>query len=882
MNENTFGKLLRYYRRSSQDKLNGGNLSQDRLADLLAEESGIVYSRGAISDWERGKGQIHKDTRDILVSLINIFHTAGGIQTLEDANHWLESGNYRQLNNEEIQLVSAEWLHAILTPTTTDSIFTAPLLPPHDVIGRDELLDSLKSQLFAGHNLALSALNGLPGVGKTTLAILLAHDPEIQEQFSDGVLWVGLGGDPDVFHQLGQWGTAVGIPNTDLEKMGALKLRANAIHEQLKNKKMLLVIDDVWNRDVIPLFKLGGDECIHVLTTRQPPIAVEFAGDNTLSVPELSEKFAFELLRQLAPQIVANESEAAWEIVRMTGGLPLALVLIGNYLRIYEATGRKRRIQSALGKINQLENRFEIERAQSVIDSEAHPSLPHDTPISLKSIIGASEQALSPKAKNILQALSLFPPKPNTFSEEAILFVSEATPEELDELSDHGLLESTDMERYSLHQSISDFAQLQPTNPKHKERFVGFYQQFTEENIQNHQAINLDLDNITNALAIAKSIDQLDLLWRLLDELFPFFEAKGHYEIEVEYLEFLKTQNLSYAVKGRIYLHLGRIAFNRNQNDQASSYWLKGLQLTRSEEAHNESLELLSNLSIITSQNGDYESSESYLEEAVQIANSASNWFELSRALANLGRLAFIKDRYLDADEYLAQSLQLATQYEHFTIVCSVYNMLGLVEMNLGNFDLAINHYFNGLQTARAHRFNNRILILLTNLGHLLCQTEKFDDAKVYLEEGLELARHFNDRSKEAHILMDLGNVHTGQSNIIIANDYMSEGYSVAESIDNKWLMGQIKAYWGHTCIESKNYNDAKMHFKVALAWAGKSSTSAETIGLAEFGLAKLAFQLNNITKSRVHIKQGLDALNESGHILTKQLTAWKEKHLKN
>lgn len=78
MGKDNFGSLLRYYRRKSRDTVNGGPLSQERLADLLSLTSGIIYSRGAISDWERGKGHIHKDARHLLVSLLRVLVEAGG------------------------------------------------------------------------------------------------------------------------------------------------------------------------------------------------------------------------------------------------------------------------------------------------------------------------------------------------------------------------------------------------------------------------------------------------------------------------------------------------------------------------------------------------------------------------------------------------------------------------------------------------------------------------------------------------------------------------------------------------------------------------------------------------------------------------------------
>ncbi len=88
-----------------------------------------------------------------------------------------------------------------------------PPFPPH-FLGRDQIVADLVARLTAGGTVALSA-EGLPGVGKTTLAVALAHHRAILDHFTDGVLWAGLGTQPDLLGILAGWGDALGVDVTD-------------------------------------------------------------------------------------------------------------------------------------------------------------------------------------------------------------------------------------------------------------------------------------------------------------------------------------------------------------------------------------------------------------------------------------------------------------------------------------------------------------------------------------------------------------------------------------------------------------------------------------------------------------------------------------------
>ncbi len=107
-----FGKALRYYRNQSTDPERGGKLTQERLAELL-EKKGLFYTGAAISDWERGKTRISIDDRLVLLALIQVFNTCGGIRP-DEANDLLETGNYRALSiSERDQIFADQQVHPL-------------------------------------------------------------------------------------------------------------------------------------------------------------------------------------------------------------------------------------------------------------------------------------------------------------------------------------------------------------------------------------------------------------------------------------------------------------------------------------------------------------------------------------------------------------------------------------------------------------------------------------------------------------------------------------------------------------------------------------------------------------------------------------------------
>lgn len=213
----------------------------------------------------------------------------------------------------------------------------AAQLPPAivDFVGREEEIRSLTPFLRAASTgsqigVPIVAVSGLGGVGKTTLALRIAH--EIRDSFPDGQLFVNLRGtvaprDPaDVLRELlltlGVEGFA--IPD-------GIDQRAALYRGRLAGRRVLVVLDDAASEAQIRPLLPGSANCGVIVTSRQAVACLE--GTRHLRLGMLSPKQAVDFITAMArPERVAAEPEAAAEIVRLCGRLPLALRIAGARL----------------------------------------------------------------------------------------------------------------------------------------------------------------------------------------------------------------------------------------------------------------------------------------------------------------------------------------------------------------------------------------------------------------------------------------------------------------------------------------------------------------------------------------------------------------------
>jgi tetratricopeptide (TPR) repeat protein/DNA-binding SARP family transcriptional activator len=212
-------------------------------------------------------------------------------------------------------------------------------LPPEaaNFVGRDDELE-----LLTGENSGVSGIaiiEGMPGVGKTALAVRAAR--LVSGQYPDGTLYLNLhshdpGGAPlDPAEALQRLLQMLSVPAAQIpETIGE---RTALWRAHLGRRRAVVILDDAAGHDQIrPLLSAAG-RCLILITTRRR--LPDSFGARRLTLDLLSVDEATALLRQIAGESRAGDPDQAAAVVELCGRLPLAIQLTASRIAHNRSTG---------------------------------------------------------------------------------------------------------------------------------------------------------------------------------------------------------------------------------------------------------------------------------------------------------------------------------------------------------------------------------------------------------------------------------------------------------------------------------------------------------------------------------------------------------------
>ncbi|WP_131759931.1 tetratricopeptide repeat protein, partial [Actinomadura fibrosa] len=179
-------------------------------------------------------------------------------------------------------------------------------------------------------------VQGMAGVGKTTLALHWAH--RVADRFPDGIVFADLRGTTrspaTPAEAMGQVLRATGVPGHQIPRAEA-ELAAQC-RSLLADRRMLLILDNAVRADQVgPLLAATTSGLVIVTSRRRLPALLEGADVRALELRELATQEAVDLIAGVlgpADPRVRDEQRAVVRLARECGHLPLALAVMAGKL----------------------------------------------------------------------------------------------------------------------------------------------------------------------------------------------------------------------------------------------------------------------------------------------------------------------------------------------------------------------------------------------------------------------------------------------------------------------------------------------------------------------------------------------------------------------
>lgn len=337
------------------------------------------------------------------------------------------------------------------TPDTPGGGCRPCMLPADlaDFTGRTECLATLTAALTAalreaptgsGRVVAVAAVTGPAGVGKTALAVTAAH--RLRTVFDDGQLYVDLHGPGaaavEPAEVLGRFLRALGVAAPAIPE--GLDERAELYRQRLAGRRVLVVLDNAGHETQVAALLPGSPTCGVLVTSRARLGGLAGAWLVDLEPFEPAESLRL-LSRVIGAARVAAEPVAAAELAALCGQLPLAV-------RIAAA----RLAARPHWPVSELAARLTDESRR--LDELVHGGL------AVRASIDVSYQSLHPRARWLLRRLGLLAlPE---FAGWAAAVLLGTAPTEADDLMqqlvDARLLRVVTARRYRFHDLVRIYA----------------------------------------------------------------------------------------------------------------------------------------------------------------------------------------------------------------------------------------------------------------------------------------------------------------------------------------------------------------------------------------------------------------------------------------
>jgi tetratricopeptide (TPR) repeat protein len=778
---------------------------------------------------------------------------------------------------------------------TTAPVITTPFNLPADLpdfTGRDDAIAHVRDLIGCNgagpgqQRRTTAILAGMGGVGKTALALHVAHQLAAEDHFADAQLYIDLKGtddcplDPaDALNTL--LAALLSPPPQRTDDLDSLVIQWRGA---LRDKDLLLVLDNAADATQVRPLLPASPTCAILVTTRQ---RFTLPGAGLYDLRRIGPRAARALLQRLAPRLGDAQAD---EIVALCGALPLALRVAGNYLALNDDEPPEAYAARLAGERERL----------------AHLRDPDDPDHDVAAGISLSVAQLDHDTRRAWALLALFP-APFDVSAAAALWGEGASDEwqpldgsktrqRIQALRNRSLVTyDPEEERYRQHDLLHLAARrelrvYQDDVEAARERLLRHYMDLAEqvEDTQRYSDLDPDWPHLRAAFdyALGRHSEAgrflvVDLVWAVEN----YLDIRGLWGERLRWLEHAAAcarEVDAWEAEIELLNRLGIASRDLGQVRRAIKYHKQALQIAREIDHPQQESINLGNLGLAYSVLGRTRKAIKYHKQALKISRVMGDRHGEGQDLSNLGNAYADLGRAKRAIKYQQQALKISREVSDRESEGKILGNLGNAYADLDRSKRAIKYHKQALQISREVGDRKSEGQDLGNLGSVYADRDKYKRAIEYYRQALEVARDIPDRPSEAKLLSNLGLTYADRGKTKRAINYYEQALEVAREIDDRDEEGSLLTDLGLAYADRGKTKRAINYYEQALEVARENrDRQAEAATLDDLGNA---YHAQSKTKRAIEyyeqalqIAREIDDRHEEGRSLTGLGNAYRD-----
>ncbi|MFJ2862015.1 AfsR/SARP family transcriptional regulator [Kitasatospora sp. NPDC087314] len=722
----------------------------------------------------------------------------------------------------------------------------------HQLIGRrDDLrrvLPDPANRLANGGVVSVSAVLGMPGVGKTTLALHAAD--LMREHFPDGYVYLNLRA--HVGNQLSL--SPEGAGTVLLRRLGVpattIPLDADEIFtlcaEALSSRRAVVVLDDASSAAQVRPLLPPAPSALIIVTSRQR--LADLPGARPVFLDVLPVDDAVALFTNVVGPERANDRGSIVEIVNRCGLLPLAIELAASRFKArpsWTLDHLARRLARRTGRLAEIRNGTDsIARAFEV-----------------------SYQYLSASQRSAFRLLGLHPGADFGLHAAAALIgrTVDETDQVLETLLNCHLLQEIAPERYQLHDLLREFAVALDTEEEQRGSAIRRMLCFTL-----HAADLADrlLYPRRSRIPLPED-DQLDYPADVLADLELNSQEAAKTWLETEHAHLVTMVTHAHNVgQSEIGAWLAHVLAGHLD---AEAYWSEAHDMHQAAVTHwrskaNDRYEAraLIDLGATLANASRYPSAVDALQRGLTAARSEGDTDATADALSLLGRLLWSQGRLHEALSLQEEVLRIQEEKGDEWNVARCLANIGILHRSTGNSDLALDTYNSALPLAR--KFNDRVLELriLNNIGELHLIAGRNSASRATFELVLDIGDGCMARFDLAVVGANLAATLTIPEELEYAFSLYREALATFREAGSVRHEADVLNALGETLLAAGRHQEAQDQHAVARQLA-RSIGAAREEAAALRGLGRCEAALGDITAAFEYLTAAAEQAERAG-----------------